>query len=123
MCFGWGDEPKQQQPQQQIQYYPYEVPVPYEVPYFAQPGGGYAPDPMYPLASQTYQDRFNQGGYGYNPNSGMGGGAQGMLTTMPTGGSSVTNIGSDAHMGNIPGAANLLGGGQQNNQSPMYGWF
>lgn len=112
MCFGGGGG------QQTVEYY-----IPYEVPAFAAPGGGYTYEPQYPLASQLYQDRLTQGtgGYGYagggtNPNS-----AAGMLGTRPTTGGQVSNIGSESHMGNVPGASQLLAG--MSNQSPVRGWF
>jgi len=130
MCFGGGSQPQQQI--QPIQYVPYNNPIPY----YAQPGGGFNIEPQYPLASQVYQQRFNEGagGYGYpgvsSPGSNAAAGSVGVRPTSGGGGGGgITNIGSDAHMGSVPGASQLLG--QQSNQgwgggagkSPISGWF
>jgi hypothetical protein len=119
MCFGGGGG-QQQQPK--IVYMPYEQQMyPSEQMY------------QYPLASQVYGERYAQqaGGYGYpgpqtNPNTG----ASGILSRPTYGGSSgagggVTNIGGEAHMGNIPGAQQLLArynNNNSNNNSPQSSW-
>ena len=83
---------------------------------------GYA-DSGYPSAAEMYGARYDQGGYsGYQPNGGSGTGAESLLMP-PTTGGSISNIGSEAHMSSVPGAAEILNQNSRMGASPLISWF
>lgn len=78
----------------------------------------------YDTASQLYGARstLNNGAYGYGGRSAASGIGQGGVSQRPSVGGSIANIGSDAHLSNIPGAMQLLSL-YNNNSAPTAGWF
>jgi len=124
MCFGLfgGGEQQQQQPVAYNYYFPYA---------YGQQQQQY----QQPAVSQGLYDVRDPSGF-YNSNyqgsqnaaQGVSGGAgaESILGVSPSGGSGggqITSTASDSNLGSVPGAAQVLGyGNYQENQAPVSTW-